>query len=134
MFTKEQILEAKQTEAVQMIRSNMAESNWWAVRGMLAIYAKQTADEQQAETVTHDNGVGFTGTDGHILSSFAKQVNRWMATAPERRQYDFPLSVKQTAIVQKKMPKYAGQLLKIAKVAADNAAEAAIEQDELAAA
>ena len=119
MFTKEQILEATVKDAVQMIRANLAENNWWAVRGLLAIYAKQTADEKAAETVSHDNGVGFTGTDGQILSSFAKQVNRWLATAPERRQYDFPLSAKQTAIVQRKMPKYAGQLLRIAKAAAE---------------
>lgn len=73
-------------------------------KGVLAIYAYQTAVEQSAEATCQDNGVGFNGADAPILSSFAKQLQKGRT-----------LSAKQIAIARKRMTKYAGQLLKIAQ-------------------
>lgn len=73
-------------------------------KGVLAIYAYQTAVEQSSESTCNDNGVGFNGADAPILSSFAKQLQKGRT-----------LSAKQIAIARKKMVKYAGQLLKIAQ-------------------
>ena len=77
----------------------LANEQRWAIRGLLAIYAYQTEEEKAVEYVGENNGVGFTSTDGEILTSFAKQI------IGGRRMSD-----KQMALIFKKMPKYAGQL------------------------
>jgi hypothetical protein len=76
----------------------------WACRGLLAIYKYQTAAEKAVQETRELNGVGFSGCDAEILSSFAEQYSRrgW-------------LSEKQLAILHRKMPKYAKQLLKVAE-------------------
>lgn len=84
----------------------------WLVRGILAIYACQTADERSSQTTKHHNGVGFNGTDANIMSSFARQIQSWQAT--ENPRYPSPLSPKQLGLARKKMSKYAGQLARIA--------------------
>jgi hypothetical protein len=76
----------------------------WAVRALVRIYEHQTDDEQRVGETREHNGVGFTGADANILSSFAEQVQRG-------RQ----LSEKQMRIVFKRMPKYARQLERISK-------------------
>ena len=75
----------------------------WALRGLVVLYAHQTAEEKATGATYNDNGVGFSGFDGGILSSFAKQyVSRsW-------------LSKKQMDILHKRMPKYARQLRDLA--------------------
>lgn len=75
----------------------------WALRAIVAIYQKQTADEQSAEMTKHHNGVGFCARDGEFGTSIAKQV------LAGRR-----LSDKQLAITRKIAARYAGQLEKIA--------------------
>jgi len=86
------------------IRNAMIQSEDWLKRGILAIYKKQTFAEQQAEETKEDNGVGFSGCDAKILTSFAKQIERGGTLSP-----------KQKAIALNKMLKYSNQLLKIAK-------------------
>lgn len=76
----------------------------WLERGILAIYKKQTAEEQSAEAALQHNGVGFSSVDAYILSSFARQLLDGKS-----------LSKKQRILAAKKMPKYAKQLLQIAK-------------------
>ena len=71
----------------------------WAIRGLLRIYEDQTAEEQNAGHTHDHNGVGFTGVDGEILSSFASQIEKGRNMSP-----------KQMALIYKKMPKYAAQL------------------------
>lgn len=88
----------------EYIREALLGSDKWLIRGLLAIYAHQTHDEQRAESTQEDNGIGFNGADANILSSIAKQVQRTGT-----------MSIKQTAIVRKKMLKYSGQLHSIAK-------------------
>lgn len=72
-------------------------------RALIAIYNGQTFAEKDSRATVEDNGIGFSGVDAEILTSFAEQ---FLA-----RQY---LSPKQRAILAKKMPKYAGQLWQIA--------------------
>ena len=90
-YTKDQIKEMLATRDIAV------------AKGVLAIYAYQTAVEQAAESTNQDNGVGFNGADAPILSSFAKQL-----------QAGRTLSVKQLAIARRRILKYAGQLCKIA--------------------
>ena len=67
------------------------------------LYACQTADEQSMGETVVQNGVGFNGVDSKILSSMAEFLNR-----------NGYLSVKQKALVRKKMVKYTKQLTRLA--------------------
>lgn len=88
----------------QEIRNKLLSDDRWLVRGMLAIYRRQTSQEQSyAQTIEH-NGEGFNATDAEILSSFSEQVLRGRTLSP-----------KQLEIARRCMPKYAGQLLRIAE-------------------
>lgn len=89
---------------IQYMREKLATNPHWATAGVLRIFENQTEDEQQAESTREHNGIGFTGIDGEILSSFAKQMLAGR-----------PLSSKQMAILFKKMPKYAKQLVNAAE-------------------
>ena len=72
------------------------------IRGMLRIYDLQTESEQVFGDTHEHNGVGFSGVDGGIMSSFTEFYNK----------AGF-LSSKQMKIARKKMLKYAGQLTMI---------------------
>lgn len=87
----------------EQIKTMLATRDIAVAKGVLAIFAYQTAVEQSAEATNQDNGVGFNGADAPILSSFAKQLLKGRT-----------LSEKQMSIAKKKMAKYAGQLCKIA--------------------
>lgn len=93
-----------QKAKVEYTRDQLGHNAAWALRGLKRIYEYQTAAEQAAEDTREWNNVGFTGADGHILTSFAKQY--------ERRG---SLSEKQMGILFTRMPKYARQLVKIAE-------------------
>lgn len=88
----------------EKIREKLASGDrGWLVHSLQTLYDQQTADEKMSEETSHRNSVGFSGHDAEILSSFAKQwrAKRW-------------LSEKQYAILQKKLPKYSGQLERLA--------------------
>ena len=92
VWTKEDVQE--------LIRSNDAA----VARAILALYARQTADEQRAETTRHHNGVGFNGRDAAFLSSVAKALPRW----------NNHMTPRQLAAARKMLPKYWRQLCEIA--------------------
>lgn len=77
----------------------------WLRRAVVAIYERQTADEQSTESTNHHNGRGFTGADASFLSSIAKVII-------EKR---YSLTERQLNCTRKKMVKYTGQLVKIAR-------------------
>lgn len=112
MFSSEEIMSATEKTAVDMIRTNIANSDTWLARGIVAIYNKQTNDEKQSENTKYNNSVGFGAMDAQILSSFAVQCQRWLNG---QSKYNAPLSNNQSVIARRLMKKYAGQLLKIAK-------------------
>lgn len=89
-------------EKVAFVKQMLASNPAWAVRGLLKIYEFQTEAEQRVGETTEDNGVGFSGCDAHILSSFADQIKNG-------RQ----MSEKQLAIIYKKMPRYSRQIVNI---------------------
>ena len=82
----------------------MIEKNDLAVqRGLVALLAKQTEAEQDAEQTSESNGIGFNGVDAPFLTSLAKQFS----------SKGF-LSEKQVAMARKAIRKYSGQLTRIA--------------------
>ena len=81
------------------IKNQLATNQAWAIRALVKVYTLQTLDEQASDRTSHNNGIGFSGVDANILSSFAKQVNAGRNLSP-----------KQMAIVFKKMPRYHKQV------------------------
>ena len=86
------------------IRMMLGSNKSWALKALVRIYDNQTEDEKSAETTKHNNGVGFTGTDGYFMTSLAKQ---YIARGS--------LTDVQMSFVFKNMPKYARQLERISK-------------------
>jgi len=89
------------------IKAKIINNPTFAVKCLKELYQYQTAEEQSYGDTVELNGVGFSGADANILSSFANQVNSW---DKETSKFNFPLSPKQLALLQKKLPKYAKQL------------------------
>lgn len=89
----------------EFVKGMLKTNDAWALRALIVIYQHQTDDEQASGLTSHDNGVGFSGCDSEILSSFAVQYQnrRW-------------LSPKQMAILFRKIHKYAGQIIANADV------------------
>ena len=87
----------------QQIRSKLLTDDRWLIRGVLAIYNRQTDSEQYKMETVEDNGVGFNGFDARFMSSIAQQILMGGI-----------LSIKQTAVVRRIMVKYSGQLMEIA--------------------
>ena len=82
------------------IKNKLATNAAWSLKALVKIYEFQTADEKAAGVTNKFNGVGFSGIDAGILSSFAVQVNSGRN-----------LSAKQMSIVFKKMPRYWKQIM-----------------------
>lgn len=95
----------------EAIKQNLLENDQWVVRGILAIYDRQTFDEQASHITKHNNGIGFNGVDAEILTSFAEQIIKWMNGG---KAYSSPLSPKQMEIARRKIIKYSRQLAEIA--------------------
>lgn len=92
-------------ELTKEIIQNKLETNiTWLLRGVVAIYEKQTADEKNTDSTNRTNGVGFTGADARFGSSIAKRLIAGGGVTPN-----------QLVACKKMMKKYAGQLLRIAK-------------------
>lgn len=80
----------------------------WAYRALVRIFQRQTAEEQAAGATILLNGQGFSGVDAGLLTSFATQYLAKRARFPGSKVW---LSPKQEALVLKKMPRYAAQLI-----------------------
>jgi hypothetical protein len=93
-------------DAIALYRDRLENNAAWAVKGMLRIFAEQTSAEQETEQTTEHNGVGYTGVDAELLTSYSKQYLAKGYLSPKQMKY-----------VHKKMPKYAGQLLKLSDAA-----------------
>lgn len=119
--TKKAIMEAKKA----MIQDALAKSDVFVERAILALYDRQTAEEQVLAVTENDNGVGFTGADAEILTSFAEWIKKSWKTEGKR------LSDKQRIIARKKLPKYWAQLADHAEQVGKAKAAAATVQGQL---
>jgi hypothetical protein len=94
---------ATKKNTVTFVKTKLATDPVWAVKALVRIFQEnQTADEQVSQTTTHDNGIGFSGCDAEFLSSLAQAQLKYGR-----------LTDKQLSFVLKKMPKYAGQVIKM---------------------
>lgn len=85
---------------INQLKKNLETHAEVRAKAVIRIYQNQTADEKKTNSTNVNNGIGFTGADASILSSFAKQL-----------AYKKCLSVKQDAILVKRITKYARQLI-----------------------
>lgn len=91
VWTKSEILE------------KLNKNDKWLQHGIIAIYQRQTRQEQQIQVTVEHNQKGFSGADASYLSYIAK----WLMSG---RNLDGKHLIKARA----RMQKYAGQLAKIA--------------------
>jgi len=85
------------------LKERLAQDDRWALRALTVVYRNQTADEQHAQQTIEHNGIGFSGPDAEILSSFAQQYQRRGSLSP-----------KQMNLLRRKIPSYAGQVARVA--------------------
>jgi hypothetical protein len=119
LYTKEQILAAEFDAAKGMVLHNIMldsqDGKRWLLKGLLALYARQTEDEKSAELTKHLNEKGFNSADSFQLSGFSRQVLEWQRSPALQRKWESPLSWKQWMKLRQRMRKYAGQLTRIAR-------------------
>jgi hypothetical protein len=82
-----------------VIKEKLSTDRRWIERAIAVVFANQTCGEQEAGATVCKNGIGFTGPDAELLTSFAKWLARGMH-----------LTVKQLEIARHKMPKYHKQI------------------------
>jgi hypothetical protein len=99
--------ELTQEDVKELIKVSPA----FAVNCLKELYKLQTAEERTAEKTSLYNGVGFTGYDAQLLTSFAKQVYRWESES--QHMFLSPLSPKQMTILRDRLQKYSKQLVDI---------------------
>ena len=109
MFTKEQIA------------GKLVTDQKWLERGIIAIHARQTADEQDAGVTKYDNSMGWSGADSGFGSYLAKYIKN------SRKPVGTILSGKYIGMAQRLMKKYAGQLVLVANANAPIPAMAKVE-------
>lgn len=78
---------------------------------VVAIFEKQTRDEQQSDATMHNNGIGFNGCDSHIGSYMAKYILK--GVEKYGKEFGTNLSGRFLDKAKRIMPKYAKQLYKI---------------------
>jgi hypothetical protein len=85
----------------EYIKLQLSTNSAWSLKALVRIYTEnQTSDEKAYQHTVHDNGIGFSGCDSEILSSFAEQVIKGRTLSP-----------KQMAIVVRKIPRYWKQVI-----------------------
>ena len=90
-------------------RVKLREDGRWIRRGVLVLFNRQTSSEQAVGRTHVRNGRGFTAFDAPLMTRVAKAFQ-----AKQQVSRDDWIQLK------KRMPKYAGQLFRIAQMKARN--------------
>jgi ribosomal protein L16/L10AE len=90
----------------ESIQSLLSTSNVAVERALVALYKRQTRDEQHSGTATHANGIGFSGADAEFYSKLAVQVQE-----NGNRPWGKRLTVRQLEAARRGIGKYWKQLL-----------------------
>lgn len=86
------------------IESKLSSSPAWVERAILALYERQTVDEQEGGETRHDNKQGFTSADAKRMSFVAEFLKRGRHLTSE----------KALGVYGPRLRKYSGQLARIA--------------------
>jgi hypothetical protein len=95
----------KQEEVITALQNKLAMDSTWAIRALVRIAREQTDDEKVQDQTREHNGVGFRCCDAFILTRLAKAFNQYGRLTP-----------KQLALVMRKVPVYARQLVRLTGV------------------
>ena len=95
----------KQEEVISALQNKLASDSAWAIRALVRIAREQTSEEQDQDQTRDHNGVGFRCCDAFILTRMAKAFEQYGRLTP-----------KQLALVMKKVPVYARQLVRLSGV------------------
>ena len=87
------------------IKEKIKYSQGWLERAILAIYKRQTADEQRAEDTRYKNHIGFNAADAHYLTYCAK----WLLKGKHLSEHHIEKA-------RSRVIKYCGQLVQIANI------------------
>lgn len=95
--------------------SNLLKTSDTAIlRGVIAIYNKQTRSEKEMNATIVDNGVGFSGGDGMIGTFHGNYIAKWGIERAYVKEKILPYWKQLNAKGKMRIEKYAGQLAKIA--------------------
>ena len=94
-------------QVIAFYREQMTKNEVAAIKGLLHVYANQTAAEQETKSTNLYNGVGFTGADARSCSIAASII-----TFKFKRGY---VSEKQQVLLDRKMPKVREAMPKYAR-------------------
>lgn len=97
-------MKAEDAELVAKIDHHLLTSDTAVERAIVAIFHRQTQDEQSSHCTKHSNGIGFSGVDASLGTYLAK----WILSG---KHLSGRFLVKGRGMAQK----YRGQLLDIAK-------------------
>lgn len=89
-------------DVVDYYKAKLSTNEGWALRGLERIAMRQTEYELENELTSENNKVGFSGPDAEILTSFYRRIKKGYSLTPNQK-----------AILFRKIPKYAGQLVSI---------------------
>jgi len=95
----------KQEDVIAALQNKLATDEAWAVRALVRIAKEQTDEEQDKDRTEMHNGVGFRCCDAFILTRMAKAFQQYGRLTP-----------KQLALVMRKVPVYARQLVRLTGV------------------
>lgn len=89
-------------QTIEYWKSRIKTNPGWALKAAIRIYQSQTQEEQSSHVTLSSNGVGFNSFDSPLISPI---VDRYLRTKQIERKSIYHL--------QRRMPKYAGQLYKL---------------------
>lgn len=90
---------------IEKIRSGLEKYDVWVLKGVVAIYRRQTGEEVIKKCTLVRNNIGFNAADAYYLSSIARDylMGRQIGGCDIRE-------------CRRRMMKYAGQLCEIANI------------------
>jgi len=89
----------------KFIRKKLSTDKKWAEKAIIKLYNQQTDDEQWVEETRLKNGIGFNAIDAQLLSSFAKDIEKYGRLTNKQCKWAFC-----------KLPKYWNQILNICNI------------------
>jgi len=94
------------------MRHKLSTDKVWAERALYILYDCQTEEEKAIVDTAVNNGVGFTGSDGNLLSSMVKSMNLKRKVNPHYRFSNNQFN----KILFHKMPRYWKQIYGMANI------------------
>lgn len=86
------------------VREKIQTDPRWTIRALMRLHELQTPTERETHIATYHNNVGFGRIDSEPLSHIAEKVESGESLTPAQIKF-----------LQKRLPKYAAQLVRVGK-------------------